>query len=47
MTSLLLRCIGRYWHLADNPTVPAFVRFWTIADKQSIWAGDGLSAYDP
>jgi len=23
---------GRFWHLADNPTAPAFVRFWTKAD---------------
>ena len=37
MTSLLLRCIGRYWHIADNPTTPAFVRFWTKADKVGFW----------
>ena len=24
------------WHIADNPTVPAFVRFWTKADKGSF-----------
>lgn len=23
----------RYWHLADNPTAPVFVRYWTKADK--------------
>jgi hypothetical protein len=23
----------RYWRIADNPTAPEFVRFWTIADK--------------
>jgi hypothetical protein len=22
----------RYWHIADNPTALAVVRFWTIAD---------------
>ena len=22
-----------YWHKADNATAPAFVRFWTTADK--------------
>ena len=22
-----------FWHLADNLTAPAFVRFWTKADK--------------
>jgi len=21
-----------YWHLADNPTAPAFVRYWGKAD---------------
>jgi hypothetical protein len=21
--------IGRYWHLADNPTALAFVRYWS------------------
>src|ERR1700690_1393063 len=25
--------LGRFWHLADNPVVPAFVRFRTTADK--------------
>jgi hypothetical protein len=29
----------RYWHLADTPVVPAFVRFWTIADKGGVWPG--------
>jgi hypothetical protein len=24
MTSLLLRCIGRYWHLADNRGTATF-----------------------
>ena len=24
-------------HLADNPTAPAFVRFWTKADKIEFW----------
>jgi hypothetical protein len=23
----------RYWHKADNQTVPVFVRYWTKADK--------------
>jgi hypothetical protein len=22
----------RYWHKADNPTAPAFVRFWNKAN---------------
>src|SRR5450755_2571879 len=29
----LLRCVVAYWHKADNPVAPAFVRFWTKADK--------------
>src|ERR1035437_4426801 len=24
-------------HKADNPTVPAFIRFWTKADKVGFW----------
>ena len=24
---------GRLWHKADNPVAPAFVRYWTRADK--------------
>src|SRR5450830_970875 len=23
---------ARFWHLADNPAAPAFVRYWTRAD---------------
>src|SRR5450759_1101914 len=26
-----------YWHKADNPIAPAFVRFWTKADKIGFW----------
>jgi hypothetical protein len=29
----------RFWHLAGNPTEPAFVRFWTKADKDRFWPG--------
>jgi hypothetical protein len=25
-----------YWHLADNPTAPAVVRYWTQTGQQSI-----------
>ena len=28
-----------YWHLADIPTAPVFVRFWTKADKGQSWPG--------
>jgi hypothetical protein len=30
---IMLRCVVADWHLADNPTAPAFVRFWTKADN--------------
>jgi hypothetical protein len=26
------RTIVAYWHLADNPAAPAFVRYWSKAD---------------
>jgi hypothetical protein len=26
-----------YWHLADKAAVPAFVCFWTKADKVEFW----------
>jgi hypothetical protein len=29
----------RFWHLADIPTAPVFVRFWTIADKVGFRPG--------
>ena len=31
------RADGSYWHLADNPTAPAFVCYWTKADKAQFW----------
>jgi len=30
-------CNVCYWHLADNTTAPAFVRYWTKADKGGFW----------
>jgi hypothetical protein len=33
----MLRCVGRFWHLADNPVALGFVRFWTKADKGGFW----------
>jgi hypothetical protein len=36
-----------FWHLADNPTAPAFVRYWRNSGQQPILASEGLSAYDP
>jgi hypothetical protein len=35
------------WHLADNSAAPAFVRFWTRADKGGVTPGCGLSPFDP
>ena len=29
----------RSWHPADNPTAPAFVRYWTKADIAGFWPG--------
>jgi hypothetical protein len=26
----------RYWHLVDNPTAPAFVRYWSNSDMCGI-----------
>jgi hypothetical protein len=28
---------GSFWHLADNPAAPGFVRYWTKADKVGFW----------
>ena len=25
----------RYWHLADNPTAPAFVRYWSNSGQRA------------
>ena len=37
----------RYWHLADNPTAPALIRYWSNSGLRMILAQDGLSANDP
>ena len=36
-----------YWHLADNPTARAFVRFWSKADIGGVLGRNRLSANDP
>jgi hypothetical protein len=41
------RCDVCFWHLADNPATPAFVRYWSNSEQSLILARDGLSAYDP
>src|SRR5450759_3607050 len=33
--------LQQYRHLADNPTAPAFVRYWTNNGQRSTLAGDG------
>jgi hypothetical protein len=35
------------WHLANNPTAPAFVRYWGHSGQWRTLARDGLSANDP
>src|ERR1019366_3068952 len=40
----LLRCVGRYWHLADIPTAPAFVRYWVPAQPVDATQALNLSA---
>jgi hypothetical protein len=30
--------MSAFGHSADNPTTPAFVRYWTKADNGSFWA---------
>jgi hypothetical protein len=36
-----------YWHLADVPTAPAFVRFWSNGGQWLALALDGSAAIDP
>jgi hypothetical protein len=47
-------CVGtqkfflqQYRHLADKPTAPAFVGYWSNSGQRWILARDGLSANDP
>ena len=35
------------WHLADNQSASAFVRYWNNNGQRSILAYDGLFAFDP
>jgi hypothetical protein len=37
----------RYWHLADNPAAPAFVRYWSNSGQKSALARNGSVANDP
>jgi hypothetical protein len=36
-----------YWHLADNPATPAFVRYWSKSGHWSALALIGSVAIDP
>ena len=36
-----------FWHIADNPTAPAFVCYWTKADNWQASSNCHLSGYDP
>jgi hypothetical protein len=37
----------RFWHLADNPTAPAFVRYWSNGGHCRILERDGSVANGP
>jgi hypothetical protein len=37
----------RFWHLVDNPTASAVVRYWSNSGQWMILARDRLSANDP
>src|SRR5450759_4159494 len=37
LISCAKRLLQQYRHLADNPAAPAFVCFWTKADKGGFW----------
>jgi|ERR1039458_593350 hypothetical protein len=36
-----------YWHLADIPTAPAFVRYWTNNGQRSARSWEMSAAIDP
>jgi hypothetical protein len=44
---IMLRCIGRDWHLADILGAATFCPLSDNSGQTWILAGDGLSAYDP
>jgi hypothetical protein len=37
----------RYWHIADNPTAPAFVAYWTNNGQKAALEIDLSAAIDP
>ena len=47
MTSLLLRCIGRYWHIASFRCVAKLVAYWTNNGQRSARALIRYAANDP
>jgi hypothetical protein len=38
---LMLRCVGRDWHIADKPTIPGFVAYWGNNGQKSVQALNG------
>jgi len=43
----LLRCVGRYWHIADKPAVSVFVAYWTNNGQKAALGLDLSAAIDP
>src|SRR5450756_2879972 len=41
----MLRCVGRFWHLASFRCAAKFVRYWSNSGQRWILARDGLSAF--
>jgi hypothetical protein len=38
---------ARFWHLADNPTAPEFVAYWTNNGQKAALGLDLSAAIDP
>ena len=49
LISLKATCYGHFglWHLTDNPTVPAFVGYFTNNRQWAVLGPDGSAAIDP
>jgi hypothetical protein len=44
---IMLRCIGRDWHLTDKPPAPEFVAYWTNNGQKAVLGLDLSAAIDP
>ena len=47
MKGYLLRCVGRYWHLASFRCAAKFVRYWSNSGQRSAPVLNGPVANDP